>query len=265
MFALSPSVRVAWLGAALAVSALLVVAVERRAPQLGHARSAAPDTVLVATADGVRAPGAPARAVPAGLAPDPEAERSFPQAAGDVRHAAAPAPASVGARISPGAPSDAQIKRDLAEMRRAQGGFATAGAGGGSVGDGRGLALAPPNAPDVVRRIMAGGNAIANFPYVFGGGHASFVDSAYDCSGSVSYALAAGGLLSAPETSGALESWGAPGPGKWITVYANAGHTFMYVAGVRFDTSGRAGPFGSRWQRAPRSTAGFTVRHWPGL
>jgi hypothetical protein len=263
MFALSPSVRVAWLGAALAVCGLLVVVVERRAPQLGHSPSRASGTVLVATAKGVSAPGAPARAIPANLAPDPEAERSFPQAAGDVRHAAAPAPASVGARISPGAPSDAQIKRDLAQMRRAQGGFGEAG--GGSVGDGPGLAHAPANAPDVVRRVMAGGNAIADFPYVWGGGHASFTDSAYDCSGSVSYALAAGGLLGAPVTSGALEHWGAPGPGKWITVYANAGHTFMYVAGIRFDTSGRSGPLGSRWQRAPRSTAGFVVRHWPGL
>ena len=73
----------------------------------------------------------------------------------------------------------------------------------------------------------------------------SFVDNAYDCSGSVSYALAAGGLLSAPETSGTLESWGAPGPGKWITVYANAGHTYMYVnlggGWMRYDTSGRSG------------------------
>ena len=82
-----------------------------------------------------------------------------------------------------------------------------------------------------MQKVVAGANAIADFPYVFGGGHASFVDNAYDCSGSVSYALAAGGLLSAPETSGELESWGAPGPGRYITVYANAGHTYMYVDG----------------------------------
>jgi hypothetical protein len=95
--------------------------------------------------------------------------------------------------------------------------------------------------------VIAGANAIANFPYVYGGGHASFVDNAYDCSGSVSYALAAGGLLSAPETSGQLESWGAPGPGKWITVYANAGHTYMYVniggAWMLYDTAGRSGVY----------------------
>ena len=85
---------------------------------------------------------------------------------------------------------------------------------------------------DLDRRGDTGANEIADFPYVFGGGHASFVDNAYDCSGSVSYALAAGGLLSAPETSGDLESWGAAGPGRYITVYANAGHTFMYVNGI---------------------------------
>ena len=136
--------------------------------------------------------------------------------------------------------------------------------GGGSIG-GNGTIPIPAGVPEVVQRVIAGANAIADFPYVFGGGHGSFVDSAYDCSGSVSYALAAGGLLDRPLTSGELEHWGAPGPGKWITVYANAGHTFMYVGGLRFDTSGRDGPLGSRWQTAPRSLAGFTVRHFPGL
>jgi hypothetical protein len=116
-----------------------------------------------------------------------------------------------------------------------------------------------------VARVIAAGNAIANFPYRWGGGHASFVDNAYDCSGSVSYALAAAGLLGAPVTSGQLMQWGAPGPGKWISVMASDGHTYMYVAGLRFDTSGRSGPFGSRWQAAARSNAGFVVRHWPGL
>jgi hypothetical protein len=117
----------------------------------------------------------------------------------------------------------------------------------------------------VIARIIAGANAIATFPYVFGGGHASFVDTAYDCSGSLSYALAAGGLLTAPVTSGDLESWGVPGPGKYLTVFANPGHTFMYVDGLRYDTSGRSGVFGTRWQTAPRSLGGFVVRHWPGL
>ncbi|HEV2752641.1 MAG TPA: peptidoglycan amidohydrolase family protein, partial [Solirubrobacteraceae bacterium] len=86
----------------------------------------------------------------------------------------------------------------------------------------------------------------------------------YDCSGSVSYALASGGLLDAPMASGAYMRWGKPGKGKWVTIYTNPGHMFMEVAGVRFDTSGR-GRTGSRWQRDRRSTAGYTARHPPGL
>ena len=124
--------------------------------------------------------------------------------------------------------------------------------------------------PLVIAQVIAGANAITNFPYVFGGGHASFIDTAYDCSGSVSYALAAAGLLPAPETSGSLESWGAPGPGRWLTVYANAGHTYMFVDGLRYDTSGRTGVFSTRWQTGPdpgagASNAGFVARHYPGL
>jgi cell wall-associated NlpC family hydrolase len=113
--------------------------------------------------------------------------------------------------------------------------------------------------------MVAGGNAIATFPYRLGGGHGSFVDNAYDCSGSVSYALAAAGLLDAPLTSGELMKWGAPGPGRWMTVYANPGHVFMIVGGIRFDTSGRSGLRGSRWQPAQRTISGFVARHWPGL
>ena len=123
----------------------------------------------------------------------------------------------------------------------------------------------PSGVPEVVQKVIAGANEIADFPYVYGGGHASFVDNAYDCSGSVSYALAAGGLLSAPETSGALESWGAPGPGKYITVYANAGHTYMYIDGILYDTAGRSGVYASRWQVIPTDNSGYVVRHWPGL
>ena len=136
--------------------------------------------------------------------------------------------------------------------------------GGGSIG-GNGTIPVPAGVPEAVQRVIAGANAIADFPYVFGGGHGSFVDSAYDCSGSVSYALAAGGLLSAPVTSGELERWGAPGLGRYITVFANAGHTYMYVDGVRYDTSGRSGIYASRWQVAARNNGGFVARHWPGL
>ncbi len=87
----------------------------------------------------------------------------------------------------------------------------------------------------------------------------------YDCSGSVSYALAAGGLLNAPLVSGELASWGAPGPGKWITIYANDGHTFMDVDGMWFDTAGRSGPYASRWLVSTPPLAGYAVRHPPGF
>jgi peptidoglycan hydrolase-like protein with peptidoglycan-binding domain len=110
----------------------------------------------------------------------------------------------------------------------------------------------------VIARMIAGADHIANLPYVWGGGHGSFVASGYDCSGSVSYVLHAGGLLSAPEDSSALESYGAPGPGQHVTIYANSGHAWMTIDGRRFDT-GDGG--GSRWKSTPRSAAGFVVRH----
>jgi cell wall-associated NlpC family hydrolase len=168
--------------------------------------------------------------------------------------------------ISPGAPSDAEIARELKQMdavlRKQK---KAGGTGHGITLEADGTATVAPNVPTAVAQVVAGANAIAKFPYVYGGGHRSFVDTAYDCSGSLSYALAAAGLLTSPKTSGELASAGARGPGRWITIYANAGHTFMVVDGLRYDTSGRGGPLGTRWNRAPRSVAGFTVRHPPGL
>lgn len=127
-----------------------------------------------------------------------------------------------------------------------------------------GLAVAPQGAPPAVVALVAAGNAIATTPYRYGGGHGDFMDTAYDCSGSVSFALHGAGLLDTTLDSTALARWGAAGPGRWITVYANKTHTFLTVAGLRFDTSGRP-KGGSRWQTAPRSVAGFRVRHPPGL
>ncbi|MFI5005048.1 MAG: hypothetical protein ACHQE6_08535 [Solirubrobacterales bacterium] len=216
-----------------------------------------------------------ASAKPVAEVRDPEEAKSFPAPAG-VHHSSAARPSRVAKEfVAPGAQSDAQVRQELGRMhaieraarRQATATLATV-PGGDSVG-GNGQIPIPAGIPEVVQRAIAGANAITDFPYVFGGGHGSFVDNAYDCSGSVSYALAAGGLLSAPETSGALESWGAPGPGKWITVYANAGHTYMYVnvggRWMRYDTVGRSGVFASRWQPEIRSNAGFVARHWPGL
>ena len=128
-----------------------------------------------------------------------------------------------------------------------------------------GVALAPPDAPEAVKGAIDAANTIIGRPYVWGGGHASFYSQGYDCSGSVSFALFGGGLIPRPLTSGELEGWGAPGPGKWITVYANAGHTFAEIAGLRWDTVGDEQGTGPRWHLATTDTSGFVVRHPPGL
>lgn len=116
----------------------------------------------------------------------------------------------------------------------------------------------------IVARVIAAGDEIATRPYVWGGGHGSFVSSGYDCSGSVSYALHGAGLLSSPEDSSALESYGEPGPGKDITIYANAEHAFMVIDGKRFDTVALQ-ETGSRWSDSMTSTAGFVARHPAGM
>ena len=127
-----------------------------------------------------------------------------------------------------------------------------------------GRATAPAAAPPVVQAVIAAGNAIATKPYIWGGGHGEWEDEGYDCSGSVSYALHGAGLLETSMPSGGFMKWGAPGPGEWITVYANAGHMYMIVAGLRFDTSGRARA-GTRWQKDPRPTQNYVISHPPGL
>src|SRR5215213_11374419 len=104
-----------------------------------------------------------------------------------------------------------------------------------------GLAVAPASAPRRVARIIAAGNAIAETPYRYGGGHGSWRDSGYDCSGSVSYALHGAGLLDVALDSSAFASWGERGRGDWVTVRTNPGHAYMIVAGLRFDTSARRG------------------------
>ena len=135
---------------------------------------------------------------------------------------------------------------------------------GGIAVDTGGMVQPPAGAPAAIGQVIAAGNAIATLPYIWGGGHGSFQASGYDCSGSVSYALAAAGLLSSPLDSTGFESWGAPGPGRWITVYANADHAFMVVAGWRFDTVALA-EGGTRWSQSMADTSGFVVRHPPGL
>ncbi len=182
-----------------------------------------------------------------------------------------PASGAAGDAPSPGAPTDAEVRRELRQARAALASFkkhldTTAflqtGPRARVLADG--TAVAPDNAPEVVKRVILAGNEIAKFPYKWGGGHGAWRDTGYDCSGSVSFALAGAGLLGRPLTSGLFMNWGAPGSGRWITIYASPGHIFMYVAGLRFDTSGQ-GRAGTRWQEESRSTAGFAVRHIPGL
>jgi peptidoglycan hydrolase CwlO-like protein len=136
-----------------------------------------------------------------------------------------------------------------------------AGEGAGFISESE--ASAPEAAPEQVKAAIAAANAIAMTPYIWGGGHGSFESSGYDCSGAVSYALHGGGLLESPLDSTGLETWGEAGPGKWITVYADAEHAWMIIAGLAFDTVGGPGP---RWHSSPvDSPEGFIVRHPPGL
>jgi len=166
------------------------------------------------------------------------------------------ADAAAGDAALPRPVSDAEIRRELAASGIPAGDRAALTSDG--------LAVAPLAAPPAVQAVIQAGNQIARLPYRYGGGHATWIDTAYDCSASISFAFAAAGLVSAPMVSGQLAQWGDPGPGRWITVFANAGHTFMYVAGLRFDTGGLLAT-GSRWQGSGRGTAGFAERHPPGL
>ncbi len=123
-------------------------------------------------------------------------------------------------------------------------------------------ASVPSEAPAAVAAAIEAANSIATTPYIWGGGHGSFEDSGYDCSGSVSFALHGGGFLESPLDSTGLETWGEPGPGQWITVYANAEHAWMIIAGLAFDTVGGPGP---RWHSSPvDSPEGFVARHPSG-
>ncbi|MGE4428343.1 MAG: hypothetical protein AB7G37_17955, partial [Solirubrobacteraceae bacterium] len=183
---------------------------------------------------------------------------------------AAPAPGDDG-RLPSGAAGDAEIEAELRESMRLSGGKAsTKDLVSKATLTPDGFATVPVDAPPKVEAIIRAGNAVAHKPYVYGGGHGRFadsvwVDSAYDCSGSISYALAAAGLIDHPMVSGQMASDFAPGPGKWVTIYAHADHAFMYVAGLRFDTSGRGGDTGSRWQTSSRGMGGFHVVHPKGL
>jgi len=206
------------------------------------------------------APEAP----PAAAAPDSVASGAAQAPASPEEE---PPAAAAEPQQAEGAPSDAEV---AAELKQAFKG----GRGGGGVVDvatvgNDGLATVPLTAPPKLRAMIVAGNQVARKPYVYGGGHGGgpegvFTDSAYDCSGSISYALASAGFVKSPMASGGLAKFGKPGPGKWVSIYADEGHAFMVVAGLRFDTSGRA-KRGTRWQSEGRAAGGMTVRHPPGL
>lgn len=133
-----------------------------------------------------------------------------------------------------------------------------------------GLAAAPANAPEQVKKMIWAANKIQSKPYVYGGGHGTFpTDRGYDCSGTVSYALFYGGILDGePRDSVGFFTWGEEGEGTWVTVYASGGHAFMEIAGLRLDTSAAGDPGGARgprWRKTLRDTSSFQARRWPGL
>jgi cell wall-associated NlpC family hydrolase len=131
-----------------------------------------------------------------------------------------------------------------------------------------GLAAAPLSAPAAVQEIIWAGNQIVGLPYIYGGGHASFISPGYDCSGTVSFALHGASLLTTPMDSSEFEGWGGHGVGQWVTIFANPGHAYMTVAGVRLDTSAADDPSnqqGPRWRPLRPANAGFKVRHPVGL
>jgi cell wall-associated NlpC family hydrolase len=131
-----------------------------------------------------------------------------------------------------------------------------------------GLAAAPEGAPAAIQQIIWAGNELIGLPYIYGGGHGSFVSPGYDCSGTVSFALHGAALLDSPEDSSEFEGWGAKGDGRWVTIFANAGHAYMTVAGLRLDTSPAEDPAnleGPRWRPLRQTNAGFVVRHPVGL
>jgi cell wall-associated NlpC family hydrolase len=172
-------------------------------------------------------------------------------------------------------PVDGVVTRpDAKRLRKAvtEADYAAAGPGGASYVQvekaylaADGSAVAPASAPPEVQAVITAANEIRNKPYRYGGGHGDFDDSGYDCSGSISYALHGGNLLDKPLDSTGFESYGQSGRGTWITTYANSGHAYMIVAGLRFDTSGAKSRGGNRWTTESRSSSGYVVRHPAGL
>jgi cell wall-associated NlpC family hydrolase len=130
-----------------------------------------------------------------------------------------------------------------------------------------GRAIPPADAPPAVKRVIAAANKIRTKPYIYGGGHARWWDAGYDCSGAVSFALRGAGLIDTPMPSGSLAGWGSAGKGRWITVYANGGHAYAIIAGLRWDTAGTTNGTGPRWHKSlgAQASGPFTARHPEGF
>ncbi|MFL5894049.1 MAG: peptidoglycan-binding protein [Thermoleophilaceae bacterium] len=161
--------------------------------------------------------------------------------------------------------SDAQVLRRAMHARFSSDAPTELGPGSQATMSSDGMhAIAPADAPPEIQQAIATANRIVGKPYKYGGGHGQWEDSGYDCSGTVSYALHGAGLLRRPMASGDLEGWGSSGAGQWLTVYANGGHAYAVIAGLRLDTSGSGGR-GPRWHTDLRSSSGYVVRHWRGL
>jgi hypothetical protein len=197
--------------------------------------------------------------------PRPQAEaaqpaRAAPKPPGDGRGDGSIPPASAGTNGSYVPPSRAGAGELTARAPALRG----ADVNGTSATYVSGIVLPPAAAPERIKGAINAANTIVGRPYVWGGGHGSWYAPGYDCSGAVSFALAGGGFLAQPLDSGQLESWGSPGPGRWLTVYANAGHAFAVIAGFRWDTVGDARGTGPRWHPAGGPPPGFVARHPAG-
>jgi cell wall-associated NlpC family hydrolase len=192
----------------------------------------------------------------------PPSERTRPASDGsEEREPASPSEPAAGA------PSDDEVQRELAEALGVDPGDDVVDQAGLTAD---GYATVPPGAPPEVEQIINAANKVAHAPYRYGGGHGgvggdeTWVDTAYDCSGSISFALASAGLVESQLTSGSFMSWGKPGPGKWVTIVTNEGHAYMIVAGLRFDTVERART-GTRWGPVATPGSDFVLRHPVGL
>jgi cell wall-associated NlpC family hydrolase len=192
--------------------------------------------------------------------PSPEPRKSPPSQEASVGSGSSLPPASAGTNGTPHSPP-AGVGSHLVARAPAP---SSPGAAEATATYVSGIALAPPDAPERITGAINAANTIVGRPYIWGGGHGSWYARGYDCSGAVSFALAGGGFLASPLTSGQLESWGAPGPGRWLTVYASGSHAYAVIAGLRWDTVGDASGTGPRWHLAGAVPNGFVARHPPG-